>query len=90
MIELTEISEPRHLPAGNRAAVALLAIRRKARLLMIRIRRGRIILLMTRAALQRQINELRGSLPGVTIIAAHVLVQPQQRKARGLMHRADF
>jgi hypothetical protein len=71
-----ELAESRHLPAGNRAAVTLLTIRRKTRLLMIRIRRGRIILLMTSAALQRQIDELRRPLPGVTIIAAHVLVQP--------------
>lgn len=81
MIELPEISESRHLPAGNRAAVALLTIRRKARLLMIRIRRGRIILLMARATLQRQINKLCRPLSGMTIIAAHMLMQPHQRKA---------
>ena len=57
---------------------------------MIGIGGGGKIFLMTGPALQRQIDELRGARCGVAISTADVLMQPDQRKARGLMHRRNF
>lgn len=57
---------------------------------MIWIGGGGKIFLMAGPALQWQIHELRGTLHGVAIITDDVLMQPDQRKARGLMHRRNF
>ena len=57
---------------------------------MIGIGGGGKIFLMTGPALQRQIDELRGARCGVAIITADVVMQPDQRKARGLMHHRNF
>lgn len=67
-------AETGKLPTGNHTAMALLAAQRKSCLLMIGIRRGFIVFHMTRAALQRQVDELRCAALRVTIIATHVLM----------------
>ena len=89
------VIEPRpakagHLPTGDHIAMTLFATERESCLLVIRIRRGVIIFCMTRATLQRQIDELRRSTLCVAIVASYMLMPAQQRKARLLMHESDF
>ena len=89
------VIEPRpakagHLPTGDHIAMTLFATERESCLLVIRIRRGVIIFCMTRATLQRQIDELRRSTLCVAIVASYMLMPAQQRKARLLMHERDF
>lgn len=86
----TFAAETGRLPADDHAAVALFAAQRKARLLVIGIRRGFVIFQMARAALQRHVDELSRARLRVAIIAAHVLMLTLQRKARFLMHERNF
>lgn len=86
----TLAAETCDLPTGNRAVVALLAAHGKTGLAMIRIGGGVEIFLMAGAALQRQIDELRCALLRVAVITADMLMQPEQRKARSLMHRRNL
>lgn len=86
----TLAAKPGDLPAGDRAAVALLAAHGKPGLAMVRIGGGVEIFLMAGAALQRQIDELRRALLHMTIITADVLMQPKQRESRSLMHRRNL
>lgn len=83
-------AETRDLPAGDRAVVALFAAHGKSGLTMVGIGSGVKIFLMAGAALQRQIDELRRALLRVAMITADVLMQPEQRKTRGLMHRRNL
>lgn len=86
VIKTAEVAGTGCLPSRNCAAVALLASHRETGQLVIRIRRGFIILPVAGAALQRHIDESAFALCGVTIIAADMLVPPEQWKTRGLMH----
>lgn len=63
-----------HRPAGDHTAVTLLATQGKARLAVIRICGGLVILAVAHAALQRQVHELHRALLRMAIIAAHMLV----------------
>jgi hypothetical protein len=90
VIKGAEISQTNGLPSGNRAAVALLTAHRKAGHFVIRIGRGFVILAMAGPALQRHVDEFAVALRGMAIIAADVLVPPEQRKACGLMHHRHF
>jgi len=51
---------------------------------------GLIILAVAQTALQGQVDELHRALLRVAIVAAHVLMPAEQRKARFLMHETYF
>jgi hypothetical protein len=90
VIKGADIAQTNGLPSGNRAAVALLTAHRKTGQLVIRIRRGFIILAMANPALQRHVDEFALALRSMAIITADMLVPPEQWKTRGLMYDRHF
>lgn len=90
MIKAAEIAEAGGLPPDYRAAVALFAAHGKTGELVIRIRRGFVILLMANAALQRHIDEFAFARGSVAIITTNVLMPAQQGEARFLMHEINL
>ena len=79
--------ERRRGPRFNCAAVALLAIERKARHHMVGIGGLFVVLPVARITIQRHVDKLRLILDPVAIIAAHVLVAAKERESRALMQR---
>lgn len=90
VIKAAEISRTGKRPAGNRTAMALFATCRETSELVIGVGCCLIIRLMANAALQWQVDELCGALPGVAVVTSGMLMPAQQGKAGGLMNRRDF
>lgn len=90
VIKAAEISRTGKRPAGNRTAMALFATCRETSEVVIGVGCCLIIRLMANAALQWQVDELCGALPGVAVVTSDMLMPAQQWKAGGLMNRRDF